>query len=200
MKSGYLYVLEHPSDPDLYKIGITTRKPEVRLAQHNSNYEEYTGQIVKETGQKWQLKEYIAVPDPACAEAVFWSTNGLSDLPLGGIEVIRLEWKWVQMGLDAAKKAGVRLPPKPRLTPVKDREWMIKQLEGTGITLVGRYSGLVRGAEFQCAKGHVFKKSPGVVAYGKSCPLCGIERKENDIWNWNRNLKYHYASSLDQED
>lgn len=23
MKSGYLYVLVHPSDPDLYKIGVT---------------------------------------------------------------------------------------------------------------------------------------------------------------------------------
>ena len=34
MKSGFIYVLVHPSDPDLYKIGITTRKPEQRLAQH----------------------------------------------------------------------------------------------------------------------------------------------------------------------
>ena len=64
MKSGYLYVLVHPSDPDLYKVGQTTRHPEERLAEHNRNYKEYSGQIVKETGQKWELKTYIAVPDP----------------------------------------------------------------------------------------------------------------------------------------
>lgn len=200
MKSGYLYVLVHPSDPDLYKIGQTTQHPEKRLASHNSNYEEYTGQIVKETGQKWEIKTYIAVPDPYWAETIFWGATPLADIPFRrGIEIGKMEWGWIQAGLEAAKKAGVRPPPKPRLTPVKDREWMIKQLEGTGITIIGRYSGLVRGVEFQCAKGHVFKKSPGVVAHGKSCPLCGIERKENDIWNWNRNLKYHYASSLNRE-
>ena len=52
MKSGYLYVLSHPSDPELYKIGVTIRKPEQRLAQHNSDYTQLTGRIVKETGQK----------------------------------------------------------------------------------------------------------------------------------------------------
>ena len=53
MKAGYLYVLVHPSDPDLYKIGQTTCRPAERLAQHNSDYKKYVGQIVKETGQKW---------------------------------------------------------------------------------------------------------------------------------------------------
>ena len=76
------------------------------------------------------------------------------------------------MCLDVAKKAGTRPPPKPRTGPVRNREWMLKQLEGTGITMIGRYRGLVTGVEFECANGHVFKKSAGVVAYGKSCPLC----------------------------
>jgi len=40
MNSGYLYVLVHPSDPGLYKIGVTTHHPEKRLAEHNSNYKE----------------------------------------------------------------------------------------------------------------------------------------------------------------
>ena len=175
MKSGYLYILVHPSDPYLVKIGQTARKPEERLAEHNSNYEELTGQIVKETGQKWELKEYIAVPDPAYAEAVFWEATGLVSTVYRpkGIEVTGMEWERVQMALDVAKKAGIRPPPKPRTTPVRNREWMIKQLEGTGITMIGRYRGLVTGVEFQCAKGHVFKESAGVVAYGKSCPLCG---------------------------
>ena len=114
MKSGYLYVLVHPSEPDLYKVGQTTRHPEKRLIEHNSNYAEYAGRIVKETGQKWELKTYIAVPDPNWAETVFWGATGLAEMPFrGGIEVQRMEWKLVQAGLKAAKKAGVRPPPKP---------------------------------------------------------------------------------------
>jgi len=49
MKSGYIYVLVHPSDPNLYKIGITIRNPEQRLAQHNNDYTKAAGRIVKET-------------------------------------------------------------------------------------------------------------------------------------------------------
>lgn len=176
VKPGYLYVLVHPSDPHLVKIGITIRKPEERLAQHNSCFEEYTGQIVKETGQKWELKEYFAVPDPTYAEAAFWEMHSPGFLSRGskGIEVMRtVDWERIQMALDFAKKVGIRPPPKPRLTPVRNREWMIKQLEGTQITMIGRYRGLVTGVEFQCVKGHVFKKSAGQVAYGsKSCPDC----------------------------
>jgi hypothetical protein len=178
MKSGYLYVLVHPSDPDLYKIGVTILHPEKRLAQHNRHYEKYAGRIVKETGQEWELKTYIAVPDPYWAEACFWGATGLADMRGGvTIEVYKMEWKWVQAGLDAAKKAGMRPKPRPRLTPVRNREWMINQLEATGITMIGRYRGLVTGVEFQCENGHVFKQSPGVVANRKSCPCC-VD------WNW----------------
>ncbi len=167
----------HLSDPNLFKIGRTTRKPDERLAQHNCNGKEFTGQIVKETGQKWKLKEYFAVPDPVYAEAAFWEAmHTMTGEPeRGKIEVITsIEWGPLQMCLDEAKKAGIRPPPKPRTRPVRNREWMIKQLDGTGITMIGRYRGLVTGVEFMCAKGHVFKKSAGVVAYGKSCPLCGM--------------------------
>ena len=164
----------HPSHPNLVKIGQTTLKPEERLAQHNSRYEEYAGQVVKETGQKWELKTYVAVPDPSWAETVFWGATPVTDFPFRrGIEVEKMEWKYVQAGLDAAKKAGKRPPPKPRTTPARNREWMVKRLEGTGITMIGRYRGLVTGVEFQCTMGHIFKESAGVVAYGtKSCPHC----------------------------
>lgn len=47
MKSGYLYVLVHPSDPDLYKIGVTILHPEKRLAQHNYHYEKHAGRSSK---------------------------------------------------------------------------------------------------------------------------------------------------------
>jgi len=175
MKSGYLYVLVHPSDSDLYKIGVTILHPEKRLAQHNRQYEEYTGQIVKETGQKWELKTYIAVPDPYWAERAFWGATPFPDIPYrGGIEVEKMEWQLVQKGLDAAKNAGIR---SLRIKPMRNREWMINQLEGSGITIIGRYRGLVTGMEFQCEKGHVFKESAGVVANRKSCPCC-VD------WNW----------------
>jgi hypothetical protein len=178
MKSGYLYVLVHPSDPYLYKIGVTIKTPKQRLAEHNTVYTELTGRIVKETGQKWELKEYIAVPDPYWAEAVFWGATGIADMPGGAtIEVQKMEWKWVQAGLEAVKKAGVRPGPRPRFGPVRNREWMINQLEGTGITMIGRYRGLVTGVEFQCEKGHVFKESAGLIANRKSCPCC-VD------WNW----------------
>jgi hypothetical protein len=173
MKSGYLYVLVHPSDPELYKVGVTILAPEERLAQHNSHFEEYAGKIVKATGQKWELKTSVAVPDPYFAEAVFWEATGLG-LMMGGItiEVQRMEWKQVEEGLRAVQKAGVRPPPPPRTKPVRNREWMLEQLQGTGIAMIGPYRGLVTGVEFQCEKGHVFKESPGALAHQKTCPCC----------------------------
>src|SRR5262249_59365699 len=107
MKSGYLYVLAHPSDPDLYKVGQTTRHPQERLVEHNSDYSKHAGRIVKETGQKWELKTYIAVPDPNWAETVFWGATGWADIPYrGGIEVERREWKRVQAGVWGVKAWG----------------------------------------------------------------------------------------------
>lgn len=189
MKPGYLYVLVHPSDPDLYKIGVTVLHPEKRLAQHNRNHHEYAGRIVKETGQKWELKTYIAVPDPYLAERAFWGATPFPDIPYrGGLEVEKIGWQLVQQGLDAARKAGVRSGPL-RAKPLRDREWMIGQLEGTGIAMIGRYSGLVRGMEFQCEKGHVFKESPGLVANQKSCPCC-VD------WNWSRGPRKGLRASL----
>jgi T5orf172 domain len=175
MKSGFLYVLVHPSDPDLYKIGVTIVRPEIRLAQHNRQHEKYAGQLVKQTGQKWELKTYIAVPDPYWAENAFWAATPFSNIPYrNGIEVEKMEWRLVLHGLEAAKKAGVR---PPRTKPARNREWMTHQLEGTGIRMIGPYRGLVTGVEFECEKGHVFKESPGLVANRKSCPCC-------EDWNW----------------
>jgi len=180
MKSGYIYVLIHPSDPDLYKIGITTRKPEQRLAEHNSNYEEYTGQIVKETGQKWELKEFHAVPDPYWAESVFWGTTPFADFPYRyGIEVERMDWDQVQNGLDAAKKAGVRPPPEPLPDYVyANAAWMNKRLARRGITLVGHIQSKFGKSTFQCKNGHEWRAAPNDVAEGEGCPQCGIGEKD----------------------
>jgi len=79
-----------------------------------------------------------------------------------------------------SEDSGHTSSPETRINPVRNGEWMVKQLEGTGLTMIGSYSGLVTGVELQCAKDHVFKESAGVVAYGKSCPLCRLEEEDNE--------------------
>ena len=183
MKPGYLYVLIHPSDPTLYKIGQTTCHPDVRLAQHNSDHEKYAGQVVRDTGQKWELKTSIAVPDPRWAEKVFWNTFPFHLKPAfnGGIEVQRLDWEWVQVGLDAAKNAGVRPPP----GPVPDyvyvcTAWMKKRLEGRGITLLSHTRSKSGKSEFRCTNGHVWRTWSKAIAEGEGCPECGIGYRSPD--------------------
>jgi len=153
-------VLVHPSDPDLYKVGVTILELGARLAQHVRNSDEDAGKVVQETGQLWELKTFVEVADRYWSEKAFWGATARGLSPFRGSVVVRkMEWKWVQQDLDAATKAGMRPPPPPRTTPVRDSAWIVAQLEGTGITLIGRYRGLVTGIEFQCEKGHVFKGS-----------------------------------------
>jgi hypothetical protein len=180
MKPGYLYVLVHPSDPDLYKVGVTILHPKARLAQHNRQYEEYAGKVVKGTGQKWELKTYIAVPDPYWAESVFWGATGWADVPFrGGVEVQRMEWRSVQAGLDAAKYAGVRPPPGPVPNWVHAYTvWMRKRLEGRGITLVGHVRSKFGRSDFRCSNGHQWRTKPNDVAEGEGCPQCGIGKRD----------------------
>jgi hypothetical protein len=157
MKPGFIYVLVHPSDPDLYKIGITTRRPKHRLAEHNANYEKYAGKIVNDTGQEWELKEFHAVPDPYWSESVFWGTTPFADIPYRyGIEVERMSWDQVQRGLDAAKKAGVRPGPAPFPDYVYAHTASIrKRLEGRDINLSGYVRSIISGkANFRCSNGH----------------------------------------------
>lgn len=180
-----MYVLVHPSDPTLCKVGMTTRHPEERLAEHNSRHEEYTGRIVKETGQKWELKAHIAVPDTYWAEAVFWGATGLADIPYRrGIEIANLEWKSVQAGLDAVRKAGVRPPP----GPVPDyifayNAWMTKRLVGRGISLIGDVRSKTGKSDFRCESDHEWRTVPIQIAEeGKGCPQCGKgERSPEEI-------------------
>ncbi len=185
MKSGYIYILVHPSDPNLYKIGVTILKPEERLAQHNSNYKEYAGQIVKETGQKWELKKYVAILDTYRAEAHFWGATPLGNMPgLRGIEVHKMEWSWVQAGLDAAAKAGVRPPPQPLPDWVYAyTAWMNKRLEGRGIALEEHVRSKFGKATFRCNKGHSWRTRPDHVAEGEGCPQCGAGKRDpEEIW------------------
>ncbi|HAT1720787.1 TPA: GIY-YIG nuclease family protein [Legionella pneumophila] len=179
MKSaGYLYVLIHPSNPNLYKVGVTIREVNKRLAEHNRKSDEYTGQIVLKTGLKWEIKTYISVPDVYWAELAFWGATPLSSLPfLGGIEIHEMEWGWVQSGLEAAKSAGLR--PKPTIPDYvyAYTAWMKKHLYGRGITLDGFVRSRAGKSNFNCISGHSWRISPLLVANGQGCPECGIGEK-----------------------
>ncbi len=186
MKPGYIYVLMHPSDPNLYKIGVTILEPKQRLAQHNRDFSKYAGRIVKETGQKWELKEYHYVPDPYLAESAFWRTTKFVDIPYRyGIEVERMSWEEVQRGLEAAKKAGLR--SEKRSTPFSDWVYaytasMKKRLEGRDITLLGYVTSKSGKSKFRCNNGHEWRTRSMYVAEGQGCPECGIgERHPEEI-------------------
>ena len=95
-----------------------------------------------------------------------------------------MSWEEVQGGLEAAKKAGHRPPPKPL------PDWVYaytastrKRLEGRGITLLGRVNSMCSGkSDFLCTNGHKWRTTPMLVANGKGCPKCGIgERTEQEI-------------------
>jgi hypothetical protein len=81
VKSGFLYVLTHPSDPYLIKVGMTTRNPEVRLKEHNSQFDKAAGKVVKATGQEWVIKEIFAVEDTYNAESAFFHRSPLTESP-----------------------------------------------------------------------------------------------------------------------
>lgn len=194
MKQGYLYVLAHPSDPNLYKIGQTTRELIKRLNEHNSRYVEYTGQLVKETGQKWEIKTYIEVPDPHWAELVFWGSTPLADIPYRGkIEVQKMEWEWIKKGLDAAKRAGLRPSPKELPDHVYAyTAWMKKRLEGRDITLLGYVRSKTGKATFRCSNGLEWRTRPTFVAEGEGCVICGVGERDQEEMERMINLAYLY--------
>ena len=176
-KPGHLYVLIHPSDPALFKVGITARTPEERLAQHNSDYSQLAGRIVKETGQKWELKEFHPVPDPYYAESVFWSNTKFADIPYRrGVEIERMTWQEVQKALDAAKCAGHR-PAEPDLPEhvYAYTAQIRRRLSGRGISLSGYVRSIISGkSDFRCINGHRWRTTPRLVGEGGGCPECGM--------------------------
>ena len=181
MKPGYIYVLGHPSYPNIYKIGITTRTLQQRLTEHNNDYSQYTGKIVKETGKKWFVEEYHKVPDAYWAETVFWNSTPYADIPYRrGIEVQELTREEVRKGLKFAINAGER-PAKSSRERVPDHVYAYtartrKRLEGRGITLIGHVNSMVSGkASFQCDNGHEWRAwCREIVFEGGGCPECGI--------------------------
>lgn len=185
MKAGYIYVLTHPSSPELYKIGVTVLEPKKRLAQHNRDLTKAAGLVVNETRQKWELKEFHAVPDPYWAEKMFWAATSLQDMPYrGGVEVVTMPWAEVERGLEAAKKAGLRTEQPPERLP----DWvyantaiMKKRLEGRGITLLTHVKSMRSGkSNFRCDNGHEWRTTPWLVAEGEGCPMCRVGQRTTE--------------------
>ena len=177
MKPGYIYVLTHPSNQSLYKIGVTIRDPLVRMAQHNSDLTKAAGRIVKETGQEWQLKDFHPVEDPYWAEKAFWSQIPQSAIPYrGGVEIEIMSWEEVCVGIAAAKDAGMR--PESSTVPTFQAAYNVsvkKRLVGRDITLLGHVKSIVSGRnDFQCSNGHQWRTRPKLVMEGEGCPECGM--------------------------
>jgi hypothetical protein len=184
-RSGYIYVLIHPSDPELFKVGVTVRSPRERLAQHNAKRDRVAGRVVTETGQPWELKEFHPVPDPYFAESVFWNNTTAGYIPFrGGVEVERMPWAEVERALEAAKSAGVRPPRRELPTHVYAYTAQIKRrLSGRGINLHGHVNSIISGRnDFSCINGHRWRTTPRVVGEGGGCPECGVgERSPEEI-------------------
>ena len=102
-------MLVHPSNLNLYKAGVTVLAPEKSLTQHNRSFETYAGQIVKETGEKWVLKLFIALPDPYHAERAFLGEMPYPDRHcMADVEAKETRWPGLERGLEAAASAKVR--------------------------------------------------------------------------------------------
>jgi hypothetical protein len=169
VKAGYIYVLTHPSETDLIKVGMTIRSPEVRLKEHNTQFDKAAGKVVKETGLEWSIKEYFEVEDTYNAENAFFQRPPLTEIPGAlGNELIRLDeefvtWDWVAAGLEAASKVGIRKdtsePPTPKPKPYRGAKWIESQLDGTGLTPIKGCGNGITKVWFKCTNGHIFKIS-----------------------------------------
>lgn len=190
--NGFLYVLSHPSNPNLLKIGVTRRSPEIRLKEHNTQFDKEAGKIVRETGQLWEISEVIDVDDVYLAEHEFWKRPPLTELPYSFTnellflsEGTDLDQRWVQEGLKMAKAAGVRKNPlhPPIYKPVAKRgsKWVEANLEGSGISPVKGIGNGMTKVWFECREGHAFKISGYALIGGykllrkPSCPVCNPE-------------------------
>lgn len=186
VNAGFIYVLTHPSDQYLIKVGMSTRSPEIRLREHNSQFDKAAGKVVEATGQEWILKEYFEVEDTYNAENAFFQRSPLTEVPgLLANELIKLDDKyitleWVKEGLEAARRIGIRKdtsqPPIPKPKPKKGAQWIESQLEGSGLKPIKGYGNGITKVAFKCPKGHIFKISGRLLINTSFCPACEPEK------------------------
>ena len=193
---GFLYVLKHPSDPNLLKIGMTRRDPLARLKEHNRDHDKVTGEIVKTTGEPWELINTVKVDDVYLAEHAFWKRYPLDDVPfVYSNELLSLSmvgYKWVEEGLELARKAGARadpsIPPIPKPTPKRGSKWIEAHLEETGIKPLKSCGNGITKAWFACKTGHKFKIGGYKLLRIPSCPVCNPE--QFSAWELNRHIEF----------
>jgi len=186
VNAGFIYLLTHPSDRNLIKVGMTTRNPEVRLKEHNTQFDKAVGKIVEATGLEWVLKEYFEVEDTYNAESAFFQRSPLTETPgMLADELIKLDdkyitWAWVEEGLYASKSIGVRRdvsqPPIPKRKPKKGAQWIEWQLEGSGLKPIKSCGNGITKVAFKCPEGHVFKISGRILVDSPFCPTCEPDR------------------------
>ena len=190
VKPGFIYVLIHPSDSNLIKVGMTTRHPKIRLKEHNTQFDKAAGKIVETTGQEWVIKEFFTVKDVYNAESAFYERSPFNS-PVFGIgrggrtEIIKLidgggiTWDWVQEGLKLAKTVGIRRdlsePPKTKPKPKKGSEWIEKQLKDSGLKPLKGFGGIQK-VKWICSKGHVFKLDGRTLVRFPFCPICNPDQ------------------------
>ncbi len=186
IKSGFIYVLIHPSDPNLIKVGMTTRSPQVRLKEHNTQFDKVAGKVVEATGQEWIIKEFFAVEDTYNAESAFFHRSPLTEIPyILSDELLKLDdryitWDWVNEGLEVAKSVGIRRDtsqaPIPKPKPKKGAEWIDAQLKDSGLRPLKGFGNGITKVAIECPKGHVFKISGRSLVRFPFCPVCEPER------------------------
>lgn len=186
VKAGFIYVLIHPSDPNLIKVGMTTRSPQVRLKEHNTQFDKVAGKVVEATGQEWIIKEFFAVEDTYNAESAFFHRSPLTEIPyILSDELLKLDdryitWGWVNEGLEVAKSVGIRRDtsqaPIPKPKPKKGAEWIEAQLKDSGLRPLNGFGNGITKVAIECPKGHVFKISGRSLVRFPFCPVCEPER------------------------
>ena len=169
-KPGFLYILTHPDYEKLVKVGRTTQTVEKRLAQHNTRGA--TGEIVKETGKKWEIYHYVRLLDTVEAEARFW--DAICQPRLKHEELVEIGTDWAMQALNDCIKPYIKKPePLPDWVYV-NTAWMNRRLEGRGITLVGYCRSRFTKSTFRCSNDHEWRTVSDDVAEGEGCPQCGI--------------------------
>ena len=184
--SGFIYVLTHPSDPYLIKVGMTTRSPNVRLREYNTQFDKVAGKVVEATGQEWILKEFYAVEDTYNAESAFFHRSPLTELPyMLGDELVILDdgemnWNWVNEGLEIAKAVGVRKdtsqPPIPKPKPKRGAKWIEAALRDSDLMPLKGYGNGMTKVSFKCSQNHIFRISGCNIVRFPFCPVCEPER------------------------
>lgn len=186
VQTGFIYLLTHPSDPYLIKVGMTTRTPQIRLKEHNTQFDKAAGKLVEVTGQEWILKVFFSVEDTYNAESAFFHRSPLTEMPYAlSDELLKLDdkymnWDWVNEGLKLAKSVGIRKDasqaPIPKPKPKKGAQWIESQLNGTGLRPIKGCGNGITKAAFECPKGHLFKISGYSLVRFPFCPVCEPEQ------------------------